>query len=154
MNHLGNDHHRSPSFFYSLAFGLITSNMKSFFPRSQEFAFRHNKIGDESTMPTKVKSTVNPSTAGSDSLYHLVSFHGFREKTRRWFSLRRRRSSYTQLAAPSLSTSSSSIFSRNSSLTRPSTDMQSSKSLELETLIVEHPSRTLRVTLTPSVCAT
>ena len=67
------------------------------------------------------------------------------------------RSSIESTITPCLSTSTSASWSLNDSSSFPifkkmSSETQSSKSSEFEALIVDHPSRTVRVSLTP-MCA-
>lgn len=97
------------------------------------------------------------------SMSHSVStvFQNRKASFRRSITriLHPKRSSQDDVDTPCLSTStsissvrSSFSFSRKSSCQQPLPAPRSSKSIELESLIVEYPSRTVRVSLTP-ICA-
>lgn len=97
------------------------------------------------------------------SMSHSVStvFQNRKASFRRSITriLHPKRSFQDDLDTPCLSTStsissvrSSFSFSRKSSCQQPLPAPRSSKSIELESLIVEYPSRTVRVSLTP-ICA-
>ncbi|CDH54075.1 predicted protein [Lichtheimia corymbifera JMRC:FSU:9682] len=110
---------------------------------------------------TDKKSAPSPTPSMSHSVSTVFQNRkaSFRRSITRMLHPKKSTHQADDLDTPCLSTStsissvrSSFSFSRKSSSHQPLPAPRSSKSIELESLIVEYPSRTVRVSLTP-ICA-
>lgn len=125
-------------------------------PRSRSIVRRNNKVGDQATEQKRAQDNNNdvqpqPSTSSTLLDHHR---HPHEAITARVKGSLRSSPIYRFFHRPSVdSLASSSNLSISSSVQRERRfSAESAKSVEFEALIVDHPGRTLRVTLTP-VCA-